>query len=125
MKRDFGLDVLLDMDGESFYDESGYWWKICVRRVIPTPERPHGLEYRLTLHDRSNQRILGFDNAHPVRLNAKGKLAGRYRGRIVAWDHQHRSSDDQGTAYEFSSAQQLLQDFFTEVNAVIKNAENQ
>ena len=46
----------------------------------------------------------------------------RYKGRIVAYDHQHKDSNDKGTAYEFSSADQLLIDFYAEVNRIIEEA---
>jgi hypothetical protein len=31
------------------------------------PEKPHGPDYSLTLHDGDGERLLGFDNAHPIR----------------------------------------------------------
>ncbi|MFC3114227.1 hypothetical protein [Cellvibrio fontiphilus] len=34
----------------------------------------------------------------------------------MAYDHKHRTATDTGVLYEFSSAQQLLSDFFNEVN---------
>lgn len=122
MERDIGLDTLLSLDGESFHDESGYWWKISVRRVKPSPEKPHGLDYELTLHDRFNRRVMGFDNAHAAQNNARGKKLGKYRGRITTWDHVHSSINDAGSAYAFSSAQQLLEDFLKEVNKIIDGA---
>jgi hypothetical protein len=38
--------------------ESGFWVKFEVEQVAPTPERPHGIKYALTLHDRNNTRLL-------------------------------------------------------------------
>ena len=51
--RDLGLDVLLELNGETFaVDAEGkYLVRFIVRRVSPNPERPHGLSYSLTLHD--------------------------------------------------------------------------
>jgi hypothetical protein len=86
--------------------------------VEPTPERPHGIRYNLTLHDNHNRRILGFDNAHAV----KPKKRSKYRGRIVVYDHLHETPNDAGTPYAFLSAEQLLQDFFRRVNQVLGNA---
>jgi hypothetical protein len=44
------LAFLLEFDGRVHWLEEGYWLKFEVRRVEPTPERPHGLRYALTLH---------------------------------------------------------------------------
>jgi hypothetical protein len=65
--RDPSLDTLLFLDGESFVVEDGFWVKFEVRRVAASAKRPHGLDYSLTLHNKANERLLGFDNAHPVR----------------------------------------------------------
>jgi hypothetical protein len=116
MKKDPALDVLLDLNGEEFHEENGYWYKIEVSMVDPTMERPHGIRYNLTLHDNHNLRIMGFDNAHAV----KSKKKGKFKGRIVEYDHLHKDSKDKGTPYEFSSAEQLLSDFFDEVNRILK-----
>lgn len=118
MTRDPGLDVLLELDGSIFAEDNGYWHKIEATRVKPTPQRPHGISYCLTLHDQYNKRLMGFDNAHAPH---KSKTS-RYKGRIVAYDHQHKDSNDKGTAYEFSSADQLLIDFYAEVNRIIEEA---
>lgn len=115
MKNDVGLDILLSLDGTEYTEENGYWYKIEAKKVEPTVERPHGIRYNLTLHDNYNQRILGFDNAHAI----KTKKSGYFSGRIVTYDHVHKAIKDRGTAYEFVSAQQLLNDFFKEVNLII------
>ncbi|MCY4227943.1 MAG: hypothetical protein OXF20_09690 [Gammaproteobacteria bacterium] len=59
---------------------------------------------------------MGFDNAHAVKPRKRGK----YKGRIVAYDHMHKPAADKGMAYAFSSAQQLIEDFFNEVNRILK-----
>jgi len=67
--RDRGLDALLDLDGVVYAlsdDPAPYWVKFVVKQVPASPERPHGLSYSLTLHDPQGDRVLGFDNAHPV-----------------------------------------------------------
>jgi hypothetical protein len=66
--REHGLDTLLDLDGQVFVvDPAGkHSAKVSVHRVEPTSERPHGLDYSLTLHSESGERLVGFDNAHPV-----------------------------------------------------------
>ena len=67
MHHDPSLDTLLLLDGESFVVEGNFWVKFEVKRVLVTLEKPHGLDYSLTLHDGDGKRLLGFDNAHPVR----------------------------------------------------------
>lgn len=116
MKPDVGLENLLALDGTEYTEENGYWYKIEAVRIVPTIERPHGIKYNLTLHDNYNQRILGFDNAHAITI----KEGGRYSGRIVKYDHIHKSINDKGTHYEFVSAEQLLNDFFKAVNSIIQ-----
>ena len=106
-----GLDTLLDLDGERIVFEDGSWVKCEVRRVKSTRERPHGIEYSLTYHDRHNRRILGFDNAHAVQSKRRG-----YRGRRVEYDHRHAHPKDMGIAYDFDSPEQLLTDFWRAVD---------
>ena len=117
MKRDPGLDVLLELNGTEYTEENGYWYKIEAYRVEPCKEMPHGIRYNLTLHNRSNHRIMGFDNAHSV----KSRKRGKFKGRIAAYDHLHKSASDKGTPYVFSSAQQLMEDFFNEVNKILED----
>lgn len=66
--RDPGLDMLLYLDGQMLFvgPEGGYWVKFVVTLVPVSPEKPHGLDYSLTLHGPSGERLVGFDNAHPV-----------------------------------------------------------
>lgn len=110
-RRDPGLDTLLDLAGERIVLDDGAWVKFEVRQVRATPERPHGIEYSLTYHDRNNCRILGFDNAHSVRPKGRG-----YRGRRVEYDHLHAYPKDKGEPYYFQSAEQLLTDFWRAVD---------
>ena len=112
--RDQSLDTLLDLDGQVFVvDPAGkYWVRFTVKRVAVTPERPHGLNYSLTLHDERGERLVGFDNAHPVRRSAGP--AGRTG---VTQDHKHRYKTVR--PYEYRDAASLLADFWTEVDAVL------
>jgi hypothetical protein len=85
--RDDSVERFLDLEGTVFfYDEKcQYRIKIEAKRTDVTPERPHGLSYSLTLHNSRNERILGFDNAHPVPAR-RGPS-----GRIHKFnDHRHR-----------------------------------
>ena len=52
MRHDASLDALLDLDGLVLVidPETRHWVRIVVRRVPATEERPHGLDYSLTLH---------------------------------------------------------------------------
>jgi hypothetical protein len=113
--RDRSLDTLLDLDGQVFVvDPDGkYWVKFSIKRVDPTPERPHGLSYSLTLHTESGERLVGFDNAHSVR-RAAGP-AGKSRKRH---DHKHRLRTVR--PYDYKDAATLLADFWAEVDAVLK-----
>jgi hypothetical protein len=115
MAREKNIDTLLDLDELIIEQAGGYWTKFEVRRVLPTEEIPHGIRYSLTLHDRSGERIMGFDNAHAV----KSKKMGKHQGRKT-YDHRHRHSQDEGIAYEFIDAHQLLKDFWLEVDKTLR-----
>lgn len=112
-RRDEGLDRLLDLD--SFLAEvgGGFWVKILARRVPPDDNRPHGVSYTLTLHDRSGQRVFGIDNAHPVRLT-RGPAS---RSSTVC-DHVHRG--ELVRRYSYRDADSLVDDFWREVEAILK-----
>jgi hypothetical protein len=117
MSKDNGLDYLLDLDGQILAQAGGYWIKIEARRLErATKECPHRIKYCLTLHDRYGKRVIGFDNAHSIKARKKG----RYKGRSITYDHRHMNSADKGTPYVFESAEQLLADFFSEVDKVLK-----
>jgi hypothetical protein len=112
--EDETLQTLLDLDGEIFAMDKGYWTKFEVRRIEPTQQIPHGVRYSLTLHDRNNTRVLGFDNAHHVKPPKKKK----YGGRKFTWDHKHKRQKIY--PYEYESASQLLEDFWAAVEEMIK-----
>lgn len=114
MQTDYSLNTLLDLDGLTFYRDDGLWWKIEARRVAATEFIPHGIYYSLTLHNRYNTRIMGYDNSHAVKPPGKFK----YAGQRLPYDHKHRHSSDKGIPYEFKNAQQLLDDFFAEVDRI-------
>ena len=48
LKEDKTLETLLDLDGEIFPMENGYWTKFEASRVTPTQKIPHGIRYPLT-----------------------------------------------------------------------------
>lgn len=76
--RDSGeLQALLDLDGTEIELMDGqYFAKLEAHTVEPSPEVPHGIKYSLTLHDKTGQRVLGFDNAHPIKIK-KGHFVER------------------------------------------------
>lgn len=112
MARQRELDVLLELDGVRIVMEDGSYAKFEVSIQQPSPERPHGIRYSLTYHDKFNQRLIGFDNAHAPPKLRRRKFGGR---RSVAHDHQHLSLNDKGQPYEFESPGQLISDFWNEV----------
>jgi hypothetical protein len=118
MRSDPAIDTLLDLHGEIIDQVGGYWMKIEAWRVDATEEIPHGIRYSLTLHDPYGKRILGYDNAHLVKPPKKFK----YAGRIMANDHKHRHASDKGVPYEFKDAQQLINDFFADVDRILLEA---
>jgi len=113
--RDPGAEVLLDLDGQVFVvDAKGqYSVRFSVSRVASTPERPHGLDYSLTLHGPDGDRLVGFDNAHAVR-ESRGP-GGKSRGTL---DHKHRMETVR--PYGFKDAATLLEDFWTEVDKLLE-----
>jgi len=119
MKRDTGLDTLLNMDGYVFIYESKYWWKINAHKVETSKERPHGISYTFTFHDPKNTRIFGTDNKHVPKNRRKG-----YHGQIVEYDHVHEDENDNGTPYAFTSAEKLMTDFLDRVKEIMDEIES-
>lgn len=113
-RRDRSLDDLLELDGEVFVvDEDGrYIARIRAKRVPVTSDKPHGLDYSLTLHDENGNRVVGFDNAHPMRPT-KGP-SGRKR---KSQDHKH--SGKTVRPYQYEDSETLLADFWKEVDKVL------
>lgn len=110
--RDSGLETLLQLDGEVFPMDNGFWVKFKVHRTPKNNHIPHGIKYSLTLHDRYNRRIIGYDNAHGIKPPKKKKFSGSRQ----VWDHKHQKSAVH--PYEFESAYQLLEDFWNDVNTI-------
>jgi len=79
-----------------------------VTRVPVSPEKPHGLDYSLNLHGPGGERLVGFDNAHPVAAQKRGGPQ----------DHGHRLRTIK--AYEYRDAATLLGDFWTTVDSVLR-----
>jgi hypothetical protein len=104
---DPSLDTLLDLDGQVLVIDpaGGHWVRFVVTRV---PQKPHGIDYSLTLHGPNGERFVGFDNAHPVSTRRRGKPQ----------DHRHRMRTIR--AYEYRDAATLLGDFWSAVDAVLR-----
>ena len=115
MRENAAIDTLLDLNGSIFDQGNGYWMKIEAWRVNLTKDIPHGIRYSLTLHEPYGKRILGYDNAHGIKPPKKFK----YAGRILAFDHKHRHASDKGVPYSFKDAQQLMNDFFADVDRTL------
>jgi len=116
MAHEKNIDVLLDLDGVIIEQVGGFWTKFEVRRLSKaTDEIPHGIRYSLTLHSKDGTRVMGFDNAHFV----KPRKSRKYHGRKT-YDHRHRHSEDEGVAYDFIDAHQLIKDFWLEVDRILK-----
>ena len=107
---DPGLDYLLDFNNENIEVdiERGYRVRFRITQVPVSPEKPHGLDYSLTLHAPDGKRIAGFDNAHPV-----GKIK-----RGEPQDHMHRFQTV--SPYEYKDAGTLHVDFWELVYSVLK-----
>jgi hypothetical protein len=115
-EQDSGLDDLIALDGVVLVVDpiGNYWVKFVVTRVAPSDERPHGISYSLTLHAADGERIVGFDNAHAVNI-------GSGPSRRMSSTHDHRHCYGSTTKpYKYQGASELLQDFWNEVDAVLK-----
>jgi hypothetical protein len=109
------LDTLLDLDGQVLVvdPEGRHWVRFVVRRVTTTEAKPHGLDYSLTLHGPDGERLVGFDNSHPLR---RASWSGGKAG--TAYDHRHRLRTVR--PYEYQDAAALLADFWTAVDEVLR-----
>ncbi len=107
------LENLLNLDGEIYPYENGHWVKFEAKKVEISKEIPHGIKYSLTLHNKYNQRIIGYDNAHKVPSNKK------YGAKKITYDHIHKK--ERIINYEFESSSQLIIDFWNSVDEYLKN----
>ena len=118
---DKSIDNLLELDGERYVidEKLGLWVKFEVKRTAVSHNRPQGIKYSLTLHDRSNNRIMGFDNSHSIEYGVKVKSLLKHK-----YDHWHRDGSDKGRFYEYRDAGKLLADFWIEVDKRQKQLED-
>jgi hypothetical protein len=114
MSEDTELDALLSLDDISYEMTEGYVVEFKVQRTAATKERPHGISYALVFRPNGGEPCVRFDNAHAVE-----RPGGRYVKKSPAYDHWHRSQNDLGRPYAFTTATKLLEDFWAEVKRVI------
>ncbi len=107
------LENLLNLNGEIFLIDNGYWVKFEASKVEKSINIPHGIKYSLTLHNRQNHRVIGYDNAHSF------KSKKRYSARKITYDHIHKEMDV--LPYEFETASQLIEDFWISVDYYMEN----
>ncbi len=107
------LENLLNLHGEVFPMDNGYWVKFDAYEVEKIVSIPHGVRYSLTLHDKNNHRVIGYDNAHSFKSSKK------YGANKSSYDHIHKQMDI--VAYEFESASQLIEDFWKSAEYYMEN----
>lgn len=114
--RDHDLEALLSLHGWNSEIGGGFWVSVTAIRVAPDEGRPHGISYSLTLHSPGGERILGYDNAHfpPIGSGPAQKSFRKSR----AYDHRHRRN--RITWYAFDSAPKLMEDFWNDVQSLLK-----
>ncbi|MGH8337235.1 MAG: toxin-antitoxin system TumE family protein [Gammaproteobacteria bacterium] len=106
-RADYGLELLLSLNGHEFEFTDGHVVKYRVRKLPASRNRPGGIKYSLTLHDLGGKRIYGIDNAHKV------------RGR-TEFDNRHLYEGNAPVAYHYRDPVVLLEDFLREVEQVLK-----
>ena len=113
-----GWEYVLDLHLSKIVYDNGYWVAIRVTKVPRDDGRPHGSQYALSLHDQNDDRVLGYDNAHGVDV-ATGPAQKSKRPK--AYDHIDRRGA-RSKPYEFTTPFKLLEDFFADVDAILKTA---
>lgn len=106
------LETLLELDGVEYCIMADYWVKFSAKKITPNQHRPFGIKYSLTMHNGYGTRLVGFDNAHLANIKRK-----KYTAKRIVWDHKHNRgvvSD-----YDFNSASQLIEYFWTLVDQVL------
>lgn len=93
----------------------GFWIGIKAKRVEPTSERPHGIDYSLCFYrpDKTDGRLLCYDNAHPIKVGS-----GPATHLTETHDHVHKGETIK--PYPYKNAETLLEDFWTDVDQILK-----
>ena len=115
MAQDATLETLLLLNGEKFFlDNSGHYRaEIVAQRVPVSAAKPHGIDYSLVLIGPDGERLVGYDNAHSIRVR-KGPSG---RGPAEQ-DHRHRGA--RVVSYAYTDAASLLEDFWSDVDDVLR-----
>jgi Family of unknown function (DUF6516) len=111
--EDRSIDGLLELDGEIIEVGGGYWVEIQAKRVPRTAAKPFGVDYGLCLISPSGQRRVCYDNAHPVQI-------GRPPSGRLSETNDHRHVEDAIEPYVYKDAAQLLSDFWTDVERILR-----
>ena len=91
----------------------GCWVELRVNRVPPNAAKPHGIDHSLCLLALDGTRLVCYDNAHPV-------ASGRGPGRRRAGTSDHRHVRAVAKSYRDTDAETLLQDFWADLERVLK-----
>jgi hypothetical protein len=118
MSEEAELEILLSLNGASYEAAQGYVVEFVVERTEKSAGRPHGISYALVFRPKGGAPYVRFDNAHAV-----DRPGGRYVKGPRAYDHWHRTETDSGRPYPFTTATQLLDDFWREVKRVMAEKE--
>src|SRR5262249_34156472 len=118
MSEEAELELLPSLDGASYEAAAGYVVEFSARRTEQTPQRPHRLSYALVFRPKDGKPHVGLHNAHAV-----GRPGSRFVPPPAADDHWHRTEDDPDRPYTFTTAMQLLDDFWREVKRVMNEKE--
>ena len=76
---DEGHEYFLSLDRQWIGYEKGFWATFRVTKVEVSPQRPHGFQYSLSLHDATDDRVLGYNNAHGVDVGTGPARTSRRR----------------------------------------------
>jgi len=112
----YDLETLLDLHGITAEVGGGFWVSMKARKVPPDEGRPHGIQYALTLHRPGSDRIMGYDNAHAPDIGSGPSRPSRRNA--LAYDHRHYRGTI--TTYNFVSPVRLLEDFWADVERLLK-----
>ena len=112
---DDGWGYLLSLHRQKIRYDDDHWVTIRVTRIPPSKGRPDGVRYAFTLHDRYDERILGYDNSRAVKTATgpamKSKIAERF-------DHIDRKGKN-SIPYVFTTPYDLVADFFAHVERIL------
>ena len=110
------FDAMVDAyDGQTHWFDQGYHATFRFWRASKPREGDHAYRYELVLHDPEGKRIMGYDNAHPVKWGS-----GKFTKHGEHPDHFDRTQSDKGRPYKFVSLTQLFDDFYARVEKALK-----